>query len=56
MSQPKDWTNWMRWICSWADFIEGLFGILTLGLIKTTWAYQISLLIMKYNHKYRMEE
>ena len=41
--------NWIQnWLCSWVKLLEGLFQVVTLGLISTNWQYWINLKISYY--------
>lgn len=42
--------NWIQgWLCAWMKLFEGLFQVLTLGLVYTNWGYWINRRISRYN-------
>jgi hypothetical protein len=44
--------NWIQnWLCAWVKLLEGLFQVVTLGLIYTNWGYWINLKISYYKSK-----
>ena len=52
----RKWNILNYWVCSWADLLDGITGILSLGLVRPHFSYDIHMVILKKKRRNHIEK